>query len=383
MTDGSNRRKLKLAFLGGGIDSAIGRVHRIAIETDQRFELVAGCFSRDADINIASAADYRVETNRIHSSFGELLNRESSSIDALVILTPIAQHSSQVLECVASGVPVICEKALVDTSKDAQAIKAALVERNGFLAVAYNYTAYPMFRELRALIAAGVFGRIDQIQIEMPQEGFARLGADGKPVIPQDWRLLDATIPTVSLDLGVHLHGMVGFLTGEKPVELVATQNSYGHFSQIIDNVHCVARYSGDMQVSAWYGKTALGYRNGLRVRVFGKAGAAEWHQENPEALHLADTRGRKSILDRGSTEATVANLPRYTRFKAGHPAGFIEAFANYYYDIADALHVYLHDRSVRLKPFVLGIDEALEGLYMLEAIVASSASKSWVKVKQ
>ena len=58
-------------------------------------------------------------------------------------------------------------------------------------------------------------------------------------------------------------------------------------------------------------------------------------------------------------------------RFKAGHPSGFIEAFANYYFDTADSLGAYL-DNNGHYNPHVFGIDEALEGIKMLEAIADS-----------
>jgi predicted dehydrogenase len=57
----------------------------------------------------------------------------------------------------------------------------------------------------------------------MPQEGFARLDREGNPMVPQQWRLTDGVVPTISLDLGVHVHHLVDFLTGEKPQEVVAT----------------------------------------------------------------------------------------------------------------------------------------------------------------
>ncbi|MEW6639749.1 MAG: Gfo/Idh/MocA family oxidoreductase [Pseudomonadota bacterium] len=375
-------RRLKVAFLGGSVDSAIGQVHRIAIEMDQRYELVAGCFSRKSEPNLRTAAAYGVAPERVHESLGALLAAERSRLDAVLVLTPTDQHRDQVLDCIANGVPVICEKALAGSSADARQIKAALDRHNGFLAVTYNYTAYPMLRELRHLIDQGHFGAISQIHVEMPQEGFARLDAKGNRPSPQDWRLRDgSSIPTVSLDLGTHVHSLTKFLTGQSPRELVAIQDSFGHFDQVADNVLCIACYSGGLTSNVWYGKSALGYRNGLRLRLFGKNGAAEWHQENPEYLHLADVAGHKSTLDRGSGETVIANQARYTRFKVGHPAGFIEAFANYYSDVADALEAYRRDTAAKFPPYVFGIDDALEGLDMLEAIKSSSTKKSWVSV--
>lgn len=373
-------KRLRVAFLGGAYESAVGRVHRIAVEMDQRFELVAGCFSRNADINTASAARYGVHPDRVYGSLENLLEHETGKMDAILILTPTDQHASQIVDCLEAGVPVICEKALVASVNQAVEVREKILSGRGFLAVTYNYTGYPMLRELKMMVDSGRFGKIQQIHLEMPQEGFARLGPDGTALTPQEWRLHDGLIPTLSLDLGVHLHNIVFFLTGQRPMELVSTSESYGNFRQIIDNVSCLAKYSGNIHCSFWYGKTALGTRNGLKVRVYGEKGSAEWLQEDSECLRVADNLGGRMILDRGGGGLKIANQGRYTRFKAGHPSGFIEAFANYYFDVADALEVYKGGSAAGSQSYVFGIDAALEGLRMLEAIAKSFVEKRWVK---
>lgn len=373
--------KHKVAFLGGGYDSAVGQTHRIAIEMDRHFELVAGCFSQSTATNSLSAELYGINPDRAYNNLEELLQNEAENIDALVILTPTDQHTPQVLSAVSAGIPVICEKALATSSNEAQEIKALLEEKKGFLSVTYNYTGYPMLRELKFMIEQGHFGKIQQIQIEMPQEGFAKLHEDGTPIIPQDWRLKDINIPNISLDLGVHLHIMVRFLTNERPLEVVALSESFGNFHQIIDSVSFLARYSNNMHCNVWYTKTALGYRNGLKIRLFGEKMAAEWLQEDPEHLHVADHFGGRRIIDRASNNIHISSLPRYTRFKAGHPAGFIEAFANYYADVADALTAYKNNDTTPGQ-YAFGIDESIEGLNLFESVSESSINKKWVKVR-
>jgi predicted dehydrogenase len=122
-----------------------------------------------------------------------------------------------------------------------------------------------------------------------------------------------------------------------------------------------------------------LGYRNGLRIRIYGDKGSAEWHQLNAEELTLSHVDGRRETLDRAST-VEVCNQGRYTRFKAGHPAGFIEAFANLYHDIADALQQYQRGGSWRSGE-VFSADLALEGMQFMEAMVASAKSRAWQTV--
>jgi len=369
--------KLKIAFLGGGINSAVGRTHRIAIDMDKRYELVAGCFSRNKEINKDSAEEYGVKENRLYNNLDELIAKEKNNIDAICILTPTPNHKNEVIKCIKNGIKVICEKALAVSSSEAEEIKEALDKHDGFLAVTYNYTGYPMLRELRNMIKDGKLGKIEQVHVEMPQEGFARLDKDGNPTKPQDWRLCDSTLPTLSLDLGTHTHDVTSFLTGENPVELVAIQNSFGSFRKIVDNSISIANYTNDIVSNIWFSKAALGHRNGLRVRVYGEIGSAEWYQLDPENLHYNDNRGHTFIIDRASIEVNIANENRYNRFKAGHPSGFIEAFANYYTDIAALLGGSNNNES----RYVFGINDALEGLKMLEAMTISSKNKEWIKI--
>lgn len=373
--------KIKVAFVGGAYDSAVGRAHRAAISIDQKYDLVAGCFSRDVDKSRATAAEYGVDQQRAYSNLSVLLQNESRNLDAVIVVTPQDQHGVHVSDCLEAGLPVICEKALVTSSSEALAIRDQLIEKNGFLAVTYNYTGYPMIRELKNMIATGMLGRIHQVQMEMPQEGFARVTEDEIPIKPQEWRLRDGTIPTLSLDLAVHLHMMARFLFGETPEEVVALSSSNGNFQEIIDSTQCLVRYSGGIHCGIWFSKVALGYRNGLRLRIFGDKGAAEWVQENPEYLHYANNKGVKIIMDRSSQGIQIANKSRYQRFKAGHPAGFLEAFSNYYLDIAEALVAYRSAGRMDFGDYVFGVEESIEGLKMLEAIALSSKSHKWEPV--
>lgn len=372
------KKNIKVAFLGGGINSAVGRTHRIAIEMDKRYELVAGCFSRNREINHATAEEYGVPSTRLYTNLAELIAHEKDSLDAICILTPTPNHKEEVIRCIQNHIPVICEKALAVSSAEALEIKQAIEQYNGFLAVTYNYTGYPMLRELRNMIHSSKLGKIEQVHIEMPQESFAKLDKNGNPQKPQEWRLHDAALPTLSLDLGTHTHDITSFLTGETPLELVAVQNSFGSFREVVDNSISIANYTNNIVSNIWFSKAALGHRNGLRVRVYGESGSAEWYQMEPENIYFNDNRGNKFIIDRASLEVSITTQPRYNRFKAGHPSGFIEAFANYYDDIAD----YLLGYSRNEDGFVFGVDNAIEGLQMLEAMTLSSKNKQWVPIQ-
>jgi predicted dehydrogenase len=367
---------LRVAFIGGALNSAVGYTHFNASRLDGHFRVEAGCFSRDAAQNELTARTYGVDQERTYGSWKELLERERSRLDAIIVLTPTPTHSEIVVAALDAGYPVVCEKSLGVSSDECRIMSEAARRNSGYLAVTYNYSGYPMVRELQRMVREGRLGKLQQIHIEMPQEGYLRLGAS-----PQGWRLNDHAIPTVSLDLGVHVHHLIEFLTeGNKPVRVVGDQAGYGQFPGLVDNVYCLAQYGQDLRVQAWWGKSALGQRNGLRVRVFGDKASAEWYQMEPENLRWADNDGHYFVLDRGSTEARIAREPRYNRFKAGHPSGFIEAFANLYADIAEDLRGFAGSTSGRNR-YVYHAEDAVEGLDFLEKVSLSANEHRWIDV--
>jgi predicted dehydrogenase len=373
------KEPLKLAFIGGGIDSAIGYTHYIASQMDHLFAVTAGCFSRDEETNKKTALTWGVEDTHLYSNWEILLENELQNIDAIVILTPTPNHYEMVMKALDLGYSIICEKALATNYQEGLDIVQKVEEKKAFLAVTHNYTGYPMIRELQSMIQNNKLGKITNINIEMPQESFARL-VDGEKPKPQSWRLTDGKVPGISLDLGAHLQHMIYFLTKENPSELVADEACFGWFKDIVDNITCLARYKSGMRTQIWYGKASIGHRNGLRIRVYGTQGSAEWFQLNPEELLFQTIHGDRMIIDRASSSINVSNLPRYNRFKAGHPAGFVEAFGNIYVDIAEKLRQYKVNGNHQIDWSYNAVQATL-GLKIFETISLSSKEDKWIKL--
>lgn len=325
---------LKVGMIGGAVNSAVGMAHFDAIRLDGRFSIVAGAFSRNAEVNAETSVVYNLSSENVYDHWAVMLKERQGELDAVVILTPTPDHCEMVCEALALGFNVIVEKALCTSLSEVALIQAALEASEGKLLVTYNYSGYPMIRELRALLREGRLGDIQQIHIEMPQETFSR-----DRVKLQEWRQKDYEIPTVSLDLGVHVFHLLSFLSdGAEVKDRELGQYSIGNELGLIDNVFCRAELDNGALFNGWWGKTALGCRNGLRVRVFGSRGAADWLQQSPEELVLSYSDGRKEIIERGIDGDSLCNEGRYNRFKPGHPSGFIEAFANLYCDFYEVL---------------------------------------------
>ena len=378
MTVYRGKRRLKLGFVGGGLSSAVGSTHFAASQLDGHWQLVAGVFGLDEEINQATAEAWHIPKERLYSTRQELITHEQGNLDAVVVLTPTPVHLEVVCDLLRAEIPVICEKALVSSLAQADTLKDLYDPTKHFLAVTYNYSGYPMMRELRQRIEDKEFGKIQQLHLEMPQEGFVRPpDIAGKSTPPQDWRLEDDIIPTICLDLGVHLHHLSNFLTDEEPSAVHAEFNTYSQYTEIVDNVKMWLRYDSGISASYWMSKTAIGRRNGLKIRVFGEKASAEWIQLDPEILRLAYIDGAQCIIDRGGP-SKICSLHRYNRMKAGHPSGFIEAFANLYSDLADAL-IQWREKGRHTNPYVFGFDHALRGLFLFHAARNAHENKAWI----
>jgi len=371
------KNKIPIVLLGGSINSAIGRAHVAALRMTGRFEIIAGYMSRDKDINMRSAQEYGLRLDATLGSLEQVIEFGLKHKATVLVLTPTNQHIEQVASLILAGLPVICEKALSSNFEGLKKVKKILENNSGFLAVIYNYTSYPAVRQIREYCASGEIGNAVSVNLQMPQESFSKKSLEGVPIQPQAWRLTDGEIPTISLDLGVHLHALASFVLGLKPIEVIGVESSSGNFPGLIDDVRAIVRYEKQLVASYWYSKIALGHRNGLSIQIFGTKGSLFWEQINPEYIKLSSDNGKVLLIDRGSPETLIMNSYAYTLFKPGHPAGFLEALSNYYFDISNALQNFFSG-SQASNGYVLGIDEAIASFGFLKAIHESSKSGNW-----
>lgn len=364
----------KLAFIGGSVNSIAGYPHFIASQMDKRFEVVAGVFSTNKEVNKETVLKW--EISRSYDSYKDMLNDKSLKIDAVVVLTPTPKHSEIIISLLKRDIAVICEKPLVGSIEELKLVENIFDKNRHFLIVTNNYSGYPMVRELKEKIKNNELGNILQIRLRMPQESFLRPPKSVR--YPQKWRLKDNFIPMISQDLGSHLHHLSYFLLGEEPEKLMAMYESFSKYN-VIDDVNIFLKYKNGAQGNFWLSKTAIGYRNGLHIEVYGDKASALWHQENPEKLEFSYSSGQKVIIDRGSDVEMLPNT-LYNRMTPGHPAGFIESFANLYNDIANALDRFYH-KSDYLSDYVYGYEHAKNSILLLHSASISNKEKKWINL--
>jgi predicted dehydrogenase len=367
-------KKLKIGVVGGGVNSAVGRAHFCSLNIDGLWEVVAGTFSRDKSINRASGEFWHV--SELHNDIDSLVATAKNDLDAFLVLSPTPAHFEHIKKLSALGKPIICEKSVAVSYEEALRIENLSNQKQFDLYVTFNYTGYPMVRELKKRIEKGVYGQVHNIQVSMHQDGFSTLQPDGKPKQIQNWRKIDYELPTISLDLGVHVVNLLEYILSDRFQSLVSVENHFGKISNAIDNVSCLGKSRQSTNISISYGKIFLGKKNEFAISIFGENGSVSWNQERPNEIVEADVYGECRLINLATLDLLEATKERYMRFKAGHPAGFIEAFANHYFDIYSAI-------LGRQSPHVFGIKEALTGLNTLTAVHRSANLGQWVSVDE
>lgn len=370
-------KKLKLGMVGGGEGAFIGAVHRIASRIDDRYELVAGALSSDAERAKRSAFALGIDETRSYSSFEEMAKTESAredGIDAVSIVTPNHMHFPVAKAFLEHGIHVICDKPVTMDLAQALELKTIVESSGKLFALTHNYTGYPMVRQARKMVADGLLGNIRLVQAEYIQDWLTVAEEQGDNKQAQ-WR----TDPSKagaggSLgDIGTHAFNLASFVSGQDVSEVAAELTAFVPGRVLDDNAHVMLRFANGAKGLLWSSQVAPGNENGLRLRVYGEKGGLEWAQENPNELWYSPFgEPVQKITRAGHGSSDVAN--RGTRIPAGHPEGYLEGFANIYSDVADA--ILAHDAGQPLPEYVAdipGIQAGIAGMEFIEKVVQSS----------
>ena len=366
-------RKIRLGMVGGGSGAFIGGVHRIAARMDGRYDLVAGALSSDPARARDSAADLGIGADRAYADFSDMARTETAradGIEAVAIVTPNHLHAAPAIAFLEAGIHVICDKPLCASMEEAEAMVAAAKKSKARFFLTHNYTGYPLIRHARQLIAEGALGAIRVVQVEYAQDWLSRV-VETEGQKQAGWRTDPAKTGGAGAigDIGTHALNLANFVTGLDVEALAADLHSFGPGRRVDDNANILLRFENGSRGMLWASQVAVGNENGLRLRVYGEKGGLEWGQEDPNRMTLNRLGEPKQILTRGG----AGSGPDWTRIPPGHPEGYLEAFATLYDEIADVI-------SGSERPLLPGIEVGLEGMWFIEAALASSkANGAWI----
>ncbi|WP_118183208.1 Gfo/Idh/MocA family protein [Paraburkholderia phosphatilytica] len=377
-------RRLKLGMVGGGQGAFIGAVHRIAARLDDRFELVAGALSSDPARAQAGAVEAGIA--RSYADWREMARAEGArddGIDAVAIVTPNHLHAPVATAFLEAGIHVICDKPLAMSLAQGEALAKLAREKRLLFALTHTYAGYPMVRHARELVEQGAIGELRVVQVEYAQDWLAEPVEASGTNKQADWRTDPAQAgPAGCLgDIGTHAYHLAAFVTGVTPVALAAEVHTFVPGRRVDDHVQAMLRYADGARGMLWASQVASGAENALRLRVYGTKGGLAFDQEEPNVLWFTPLGGAAERLTRG--RVTGAAAAHATRVPAGHPEGYLEAFAQLYLDAA--LQIDAIEAGLPLPPasrLLTTVDDGVAGHRFIEAVLASSAANGkWTAV--
>ena len=372
-------KKLKLGIIGGGPNSWIGHVHRISSRFDDKYEIVAGVFSRNSKQSTSFGKSIGVSEDRCYSNYLTMANKESlrkDKIDVVSIMTPPGSHQIIAEKFIDKNIHIISDKPFAADLKQAKSLFNKIKKNKKIkYALTHNYSAYPMVREAKVLIEKGKIGKVEDINFEYVQDW-----SEGKTINKKNsrkmfrWKLDNKIVgvSTVLNELGSHACHLASYMSGLKTKKVFADITQVSKTVKMDNNAKVLIEFDNGAKGMFWTSCTARGGVYGLRIRIFGSKGSLEWIQNDPTYLKFNPSKGAVRILERGFHDASFSK--KFSRIKFGHPEGYLDAFSNIYREFAESL-------KSKKRTFYPNEDEGYETAKFIDACKRSSKSKKWVKL--
>lgn len=375
MDEAGGQAPLRLGMIGGGPGSFIGPVHRTAATMTGRYRLVAGALGSTPQSSRAGGRAAGLAPERVYDDFRRMAQAEAGrpdGVEVVAVVTPNATHHAACAAFLEAGIDVICDKPLAATLAEAHDLRRRAERTGRFLGVTYNYTAYPMVREARALVEAGALGAIRLVQVEFLLGWMATsVEAESKQAA---WRAdpAQAGPSLVVADLGTHCLHLVEFVTRRRVATLAADLHTFVSGRRLEDQAQALLTFDNGARGHLWVSMVAAGETVGLRLRIYGEKGHLAWAQHRPDELRLALAGEGARTLVRGMGGLSPA-ARRASRLVAGLPEGFLEAFANLYADYAEILEARRAGRAPDpLALWAPTVEDGVRGMAFVDAALRS-----------
>lgn len=372
------KRRLRLGMVGGGQGAFIGAVHRLAARMDDHYELLAAALSADPANARSSALALGLDPARAYEDYARMAQAEaarSDGIEVVAITTPNHLHAPVARAFLEAGIHVICDKPLALTLAEGEELARLARQQRRLFALTHTYSGYPMVRHARELVSAGELGELRYVQVEYLQDWLAN------PIPPgqnkqADWRADPARAGRAGClgDIGTHAYQLAAFITGQLPNALAAELHSFVPGRQLDDHLQVWLRYPQGMRGSLNASQVASGEENRLQIRLYGDKASLIFRQEAPNELWLTPIGGASQRLTRGRVESDAAR--HASRVPAGHPEGYLEAFAQLYTDAALQIHALAAGEAPPPESLALTtVEDGVAGMRFIETSLASHAA--------
>ena len=376
-------RKLRLGMVGGGKDAFIGAIHRIAAFMDGQIELVCGVFSVDPEVSVESGLEYFIPEERIYENYQQMFEEEAKlpegeRMDFVSIVTPNHVHFEPAKLALENGFHVVIEKPLAFSLEEAVELDKIVKSTGNVLALTHTYTGYPMVKEAKHYVESGKLGSIRKIYVEYPQGWLATpLEREGNK--QASWR----TDPEQSGqggavgDIGTHAANLAEYVSGLEITKICADVNIKVKDRLLDDDCAALLKFGNGASGVLMASQIAAGEENDLKLRVYGEKGGLEWKHTDPNTLLFKPLDGPVQIV-RAGTGYLSDIATKNTRTPAGHPEGYIEAFANIYMEFVRAVRDYQNGELKSGNEYDFpDVADGVRGMAFVKNMIESSKSET------
>ena len=379
-------RKLRMAMIGGGKDAFIGAVHRLAMFMDGQVELVAGTLSINPDIAVDSGRSLFLDEDRIYTDYKVMLEKEAAMpadkrIDFVSIVTPNFVHFDPAIMALEKGFNVVVEKPITFNLEQAKALQAKVEETGLTLLLCHTYTGYPMVKQAKQLIKGGTLGKVRKVYVEYPQGWLSTL-LETEGNAQASWR----TDPKKSGkagcmgDIGTHAFNLAEYVTGLQVTELCSNLNVVVPGRALDDDGAAFLKYDNGATGVLMATQIAAGEENNIKIRVYCEKGGIEWKQEDANTL-IVKWLNKPAEIYRTGGGYNSSYAAHNTRVPAGHPEGYLEAFANLYRNFALTVRAKLNGEQPKEEWLDFpSVQEGIRGMAFINNVVESGSSdQKWL----
>ena len=378
-----------MGMVGGGLTSFIGPVHRKAAGIDGEIELVCGAFSIIPGESKETGEALYLNPNRVYETYQEMFEKEKNlppdqRIDFVSVVTPNHVHFGPSQMALESGFHVLVEKPIAFSLAEAKTLEKTVNKTGLILGLTHTYTGYPLVKEARKMVADGAFGKIRKIYVEYPQGWLSTL-LEKTGNMQASWR----TDPKQSGmggaigDIGTHAANLAEYITGLKITEICAMLNTVVKGRHLDDDSSMLLRFDNGASGVLMATQVAAGEENNLNIRVYGEKGGLEWRQEEPNTMILKWMGKPKEIIRAGQSYLSD-EAKGFTRTPAGHPEGYLEAFANLYRAFSRAVRDYKPGKKLNIAKYDFpDVADGVRGMNFVQTVVKSANSnRKWTTLK-
>ncbi|MBN8676330.1 MAG: Gfo/Idh/MocA family oxidoreductase [Chitinophagales bacterium] len=379
-------RKLRMAMIGGGKDAFIGAVHRLAFNMDGQVQLVAGALSIRPEVAIESGQELLLDEDRIYTDYKTMLEKEAAMpadkrIDFVSIVTPNFAHFDPAMMALDKGFHVVIEKPITFSLDEAKQLKAKLEQTGLTLLLCHTYTGYPMVKQAKRFLQSGALGKIRKVYVEYPQ-GWLSTSLEKTGQAQAAWR----TDPKRSGkagsmgDIGTHAFNLAEYVTGLQVESICADINTIVEGRMLDDDGAAFLKFNNGASGVLMATQIAAGEENNVKIRIYGEKGGIEWKQEDANTL-LVKWLDKPAEIYRAGSGYLDSFAKHNCRTPAGHPEGYLEAFANLYRNFALTVRARINGETPQAEWLDFpGVEEGIRGMAFIENVIASGqAEKKWI----